>query len=99
MFELTMFLILLFVYFLPAVVANARDHHNSLAIFFLNLLLGWTVLGWIAALIWALTATYPRRDVAPVTPATNLERHAALALGHRLAGDEPSPRPIPRWAR
>lgn len=43
-------------YFLPAIVAGNRRHHQAAAIFFLNLLLGWTVLGWIAALVWACTA-------------------------------------------
>jgi T4 superinfection immunity protein len=43
-------------YFIPAIVANDRKHHNRYAIYALNLLLGWTVIGWIAALVWALTA-------------------------------------------
>jgi ABC-type transport system involved in cytochrome c biogenesis permease component len=47
-------------YLLPWLVALWRSHHQTMAIFALNLLLGWTVLGWIAALIWALTVT-PRR--------------------------------------
>lgn len=45
----------LFLYFLPAYLAYKNEHHNTVAIFTLNLLLGWTVLGWIAALVWALT--------------------------------------------
>jgi hypothetical protein len=48
--------ICVFVYFLPAIIAYGRDHHNSTSIFLLNLLLGWSVLGWIAAIIWAFTA-------------------------------------------
>ncbi len=43
--------------FAPTIIALARHHHNSLAIFALNLLLGWTGIGWIAALIWSLTTT------------------------------------------
>ena len=42
-------------YFVPTIVASVRHHHNTLAIGALNLLLGWTVIVWIAALIWALT--------------------------------------------
>ena len=42
-------------YFLPAIIAASRQHLNAGAILVLNLLLGWTVLGWIAALIWSLT--------------------------------------------
>ena len=49
----TVFLLL---YFIPTIVAAMREHHQQGAIFMLNLLLGWTVLGWAAALIWACTA-------------------------------------------
>jgi Superinfection immunity protein len=45
-------------YFLPAIVALIREHHQMLAIFLLNLLLGWTALFWILALVWAATATH-----------------------------------------
>jgi Superinfection immunity protein len=51
-------LLLIFVaatYFLPAIVAAMRRHHNSVAIFVLNLLLGWTLIGWVGALVWACT--------------------------------------------
>ncbi len=44
------------VYFLPTIIAGRRNHNNTLAIFALNLLLGWIVIGWIVALIWACTA-------------------------------------------
>lgn len=43
-------------YFLPTLVASRRDHPQQNAIALLNLLLGWTFLGWIAALVWAATA-------------------------------------------
>lgn len=46
-------------YFLPAMVAAGRHHHQTAAIFTLDLLLGWTLLGWIAALVWSLTAVQP----------------------------------------
>lgn len=49
----------LLAYFFPSIVASMRHHHNALAIFMLNLLLGWTLLGWLGALIWACTD--PRR--------------------------------------
>ncbi len=47
-------------YFLPGIIAIRRKHHNDTAILVLNLLLGWTVLGWIAALIWSLTSPPPK---------------------------------------
>lgn len=43
-------------YLFPTYIAMQRHHHQSLAIFFLNLLLGWSLIGWVAALIWSMTA-------------------------------------------
>jgi hypothetical protein len=42
------------VYFLPAIIAVRRRCRWDAAIFVFNLLLGWTVFGWFAALNWAL---------------------------------------------
>ena len=54
------FLFLLALYFVPSIVGFARSHHNKWAIFALNLLLGWTGLGWIGALVWSLTRPAPQ---------------------------------------
>jgi hypothetical protein len=43
----------LFFYFLPAVIAHARRHRHIAAITLLNLLLGWTGLGWVLAFFWS----------------------------------------------
>lgn len=40
-------------YFLPSIIAMARSKRDTLAIFLLNFFLGWTVIGWIVALVWA----------------------------------------------
>lgn len=50
-----LFLILCALYFLPSMVAAGRHHNSTAAIIALNLLLGWTGLGWIASLVWSLT--------------------------------------------
>ena len=42
-------------YFLPTLIAFLRNHKNKLAIFFLNILLGWTGIGWVVALVWSVT--------------------------------------------
>lgn len=42
-------------YFLPGIIASARDHNNKLPIWILTLLTGWSTIGWIIALIWSLT--------------------------------------------
>ena len=46
-------LALVAVYFLPAILG--RNKRNANAILVLNLLTGWTILGWIIALVWACT--------------------------------------------
>lgn len=53
-------------YFLPSIVAEFRGHPQRHAICVLNLFLGWTVLGWIIALIWASTAVASRRTTPEV---------------------------------
>ena len=40
-------------YFLPTVWALNRGHKNQSAIFLTNLFFGWTLLGWVIALLWA----------------------------------------------
>jgi threonine/homoserine/homoserine lactone efflux protein len=42
-------------YFVPAVIAKRRRHRKHEAIFVLNLLFGWTFIGWAAAAVWAYT--------------------------------------------
>ena len=42
-------------YILPTIVAWLLQRHQLYAIGVLNLLLGWTLLGWIGALVWAFT--------------------------------------------
>ncbi len=41
-----------FIYFIPAL--NARGKNRAPAIFVLNLFLGWTIIGWVGALIWSM---------------------------------------------
>ena len=45
----------LIIYFIPSILAAQKKKKNSFAIFLVNLLLGWTLLGWIVALVWAAT--------------------------------------------
>jgi hypothetical protein len=46
--------ILIVLYFLPAIIG--RNKHNATGIFLLNFFLGWTVIGWVIAFIWACAA-------------------------------------------
>ena len=51
------FLILFVLYLLPTVVALKRDHPSKGGIIVLNILLGWTFIGWVVSLAWAFSAT------------------------------------------
>jgi hypothetical protein len=42
-------------YLLPTIIVLARRKKNVLGPILVNVLLGWTFIGWIVALIWALT--------------------------------------------
>lgn len=46
----------LVIYFVPVIVAYIRKHNNILPITILTIFLGWTFLGWLAALLWALNS-------------------------------------------
>jgi hypothetical protein len=50
-------------YFLPTIIAERRKKVNHMAIFLVNFLLGWTVIGWIVALVWAVTVDNPLQVV------------------------------------
>jgi hypothetical protein len=41
-------------YFAPALIAGYLKHRQFQGILILNVLLGWTFIGWVAALIWAV---------------------------------------------
>lgn len=43
-------------YILPGLIAVFRGHPNSTPIVVIIILLGWTGIGWIVALVWSLTA-------------------------------------------
>lgn len=54
--EITLWIVGGFLYFLPIFVAAHRNVNNQGGIITLDLLLGWALLGWVGALIWALSA-------------------------------------------
>ena len=55
----TVLTICLALYFAPTIVAGARRHPSFLLIFAVNLLLGFTLIGWAVALVWALAHEEP----------------------------------------
>jgi Superinfection immunity protein len=47
--------ILFSLYLLHGIIASKRDQHNKGAVWALNIVAGWTLIGWIGAFIWAFT--------------------------------------------
>lgn len=54
LFILCVLLVLTAFYFMPSIIAYDRRVLNWRAILALNTFLGWTLVGWTLALIWAL---------------------------------------------
>ena len=57
-------------YFIPYGVARSRKHPSTTGIGLLNLVLGWTMIGWLVALI--LAASGKPGETGP-TPATHVK--------------------------
>ncbi|MGO0686835.1 superinfection immunity protein [Pseudomonas fulva] len=85
-------------YFTPTIIAASRTHPNRVSIMLLNFFLGWTVLGWIASLIWSVssggkpisvnieqTSAAPSK---PVEPYQELEKLAALKERGHITDEE-----------
>jgi hypothetical protein len=47
------------IYLCPTLIATYRNHPSRLQLMLLNILLGWTLIGWAAALIWAVSPPAP----------------------------------------
>jgi len=52
-FEILSFIILIVLYFIPFIIATVRGVNNSMSVFFLNLFLGWTVVGFFVLIFYA----------------------------------------------
>jgi hypothetical protein len=46
-------------YFLPSIIALARNKRDITAIVLLNFFLGWTAIGWVIAPVWAVKTDVP----------------------------------------
>ena len=51
--SLSFFIVAPILYFLPIIEASLRKHRSLTSIGLVNLLLGWTLIGWVAAIAWA----------------------------------------------
>lgn len=59
---MSIILFLIAMYWLPTIIAVVRRTPSALGVAALNFFLGWTVIGWIIALVIALAA-YPAERV------------------------------------
>ena len=50
------FIVLSLIYFFPTMTCLLRRHNNKIPIFIVNMLLGWTFIGWVVALVWSFTS-------------------------------------------
>ena len=69
------------IYFAPWIVAGMRGARNQAGIVVLNIFLGWTLIGWVGALVWAVIdpaqeveRRQPKPDHRDVDPAKEAER-------------------------
>ena len=53
--DMVLLLVLCVVYFVPTIVAMARNCAKKVGIIVLNVFLGWTLIGWVLALVWAVS--------------------------------------------
>ena len=77
-------------YLLPTLVAWFQQHHQLYAIAVLNLLCGWTLVGWICVLAWASKREEPlpkrtKKKKKKLTAQTQPRPVAHSDLARRLA--------------
>ena len=58
-------------YLLPWAIAASRGHRDVGGIALVDLLLGWSLVGWIVALVWSLGDTGGRHQVVVINQAAN----------------------------
>lgn len=63
------FLLAPVLYFYPMYEAYIHKQPNFFSIFALNLFLGWTLVGWVIALVWAVKSQEPVKTVTVNAPA------------------------------
>lgn len=65
-------------YFIPTIIAFARGKSNKAAILALNFFLGWSLIGWVVSLVWALANEQPQQvviyNLPPQTPPQSPEQ-------------------------
>lgn len=66
------FMVLMGAYFLPTILAALRGNSSTLGVGVLNFFTGWTFVGWVVALVWALSGERDCRHVVYVSQNMNV---------------------------
>ena len=56
-------MVLLIIYLLPAINGYSKKHGSRAMILVVNVLLGWTLIGWVIALAWSAGGENARADI------------------------------------
>jgi len=49
-------MLILLIYLLPTLIAYSREHPRRVEIVVVNIIFGWTLIGWIVVFLWAALA-------------------------------------------
>jgi hypothetical protein len=71
-------LAIVLVYLVPSIIAQRCQHPKQPAILMLNVALGWTIVGWVIALIWALNANAAPRTLAHLPSGEHRAEHSGF---------------------
>jgi hypothetical protein len=95
------FIVGLLIYFIPSFIAFSRRHPQRMWILLLNIFAGWTLLGWVGALVWSFVIPetgaldpFPLMGDTKVCPRC-AERVKRAAFVCRFCGYEFGPPPPP----
>jgi len=91
-FDLIVTIVILIVgllfYFLPYIVKTKR-HPQPDMLFLLNFFLGWTIIGWIAALIWGQQKNKTKKQIVQSdSPAEQIRKYKDLLDSGAISQEE-----------
>ncbi|HYS68324.1 MAG TPA: superinfection immunity protein [Paraburkholderia sp.] len=71
--------LVLALYFLPAILADRRKRHDVLTLALFNACLGWTGFGWLLALYWSLQPNPPKNLAGEIVETRKIVRMRAFS--------------------
>ena len=72
-------------YCLPSILADARGHDDAAQLTVFNVLLGWTIVGWVAAFLWVQQRATPRAITTTLRRSRRLSATSTLVMLTRRA--------------